>query len=542
MDVEAGLALPTPRPESRWSPRQLLVFRRVVIGAIVVLYLAALPMRLLPSGDSALYRLLGDSIAQGHGYSLWGQPSAFVPPAYPMLLAGAQRLGMPPVLLNLLTLSMTLAVVWLAYAILRYYLRPELALAATGLYALCFHMFESHVQTLSDSPFMLLSTAGLWLYVRWLREDKGWPELAGLALVACCWFRVAGFPLVAGAALGLALERTPGRTGRKWGNVVALAVGAIATAGFYYWYHKTTVTGVNMPSYGHLISRTVGQSPWSLLRQIALGGYNSLRELSRIWTGQPIRPLAALVLVGVPILAGMVRSIRARNRLIVCFSAVYYAGMVVATSSVRAPIARYYLPVAFLLILFWTDALDALVTHWAKSRPRLGKVAPYALVAMLAALTAVNLGKDVGLTYRIRHPDTLALYHGGDDVGITDMASFLAANLPEGRRFMSTDDAYELALYSGQVPLPAAKGLLRRDDAVALLREEITRNNVAVLIRFRKNNQSPWPRLFDQMNSQGLLREAHQNKRYVAYWVGSAASAPASAPAGVSLPASAAAR
>jgi hypothetical protein len=521
MEAQAGLTLATACPESRWSPRQLLVFRRVIIGAILVLYLAALPMRLLPSGDSALYRLLGDSIAQGHGYSLWGQPSAFVPPAYPLLLAGSERLGMPPVLLNLLTLSMTLAVVWLAYAILRYYLRPELALAATALYALCYHMFESHVQTLSDSPFMLLSTAGLWLYVRWLREDKGWPELAGLALVACCWVRVAGFPLVA-----------PGRRGRKWGNAVALAVGAMATAGFFYWYYKTTVTGVNVPSYGHLISRTVGQSPWSLARQIVLGGYNGLRELSRIWTGQRIRPLAALALVAVPILAGMARSVRAGNRLIVCLSAVYYAGMVVAISSVRAPIARYFLPVAFLLILFWTDALDALMTHWAKSRPRLGRVAPYALAAMLAALTAVNLGKDVDLTYRIRHPDTLALYHGGDDVGIADMASFLAANLPEGRRFMSTDDPYELALYSGRAPLPAAKGLLRRDDAVELLREEITRNNVAVLIRFRKNNQSPWPQLFEQMKSQSLLREAHQNHRYVAYWVGPPASAPASAPAG----------
>ena len=56
-------------PPSQVSPRQLRISRIVAVAVIVVVYLASISPYWLPGNDSALYRLLGRSLAAGRGYS-----------------------------------------------------------------------------------------------------------------------------------------------------------------------------------------------------------------------------------------------------------------------------------------------------------------------------------------------------------------------------------------------------------------------------------------------------------------------------------------
>src|SRR5947208_11776152 len=91
-----------------------------VAGGLVLLYLTSVSPHWFITSDSALYLMLGQSLAGGNGYTLSGQPHVHVPPGYPLLLAAMIRLGLGAMLwLNLAMIGMALVTLWLAYHLVK---------------------------------------------------------------------------------------------------------------------------------------------------------------------------------------------------------------------------------------------------------------------------------------------------------------------------------------------------------------------------------------------------------------------------------------
>ena len=91
MSIAASTPAPLRTPCLDDVAARLARTRRVITAVIVVWFALAVSPSWLPTPDSALYLMLGRSLAQGHGYALDGQPHAYVPPGYPLFLAALLR-------------------------------------------------------------------------------------------------------------------------------------------------------------------------------------------------------------------------------------------------------------------------------------------------------------------------------------------------------------------------------------------------------------------------------------------------------------------
>ncbi len=92
--------------------------RNYAVALIVAWFALAVSPAWLPTPDSALYLMLGRSIAQGHGYALDGHPHAYVPPGFPYMLAALERVGLGSMLcLNAAMALIGLASVWMSYLV-----------------------------------------------------------------------------------------------------------------------------------------------------------------------------------------------------------------------------------------------------------------------------------------------------------------------------------------------------------------------------------------------------------------------------------------
>ena len=95
---------------------RLVKVRRYAVAAIVAWFVLGVSSTWLPTPDSALYLMLGRSLAQGHGYALDGQPHAYVPPGYPLFLAALERAGLGSMFcFNLAMGAIGLLSVWMSY-------------------------------------------------------------------------------------------------------------------------------------------------------------------------------------------------------------------------------------------------------------------------------------------------------------------------------------------------------------------------------------------------------------------------------------------
>src|SRR5580698_10987842 len=93
--------------------------KRYAVAAIVIWFALAISPAWLPTPDSALYLMLGRSVAQGHGYALDGHPHAYVPPGFPYMLAALERAGLGSMLcLNVAMGLIGLLSVWVSYLLI----------------------------------------------------------------------------------------------------------------------------------------------------------------------------------------------------------------------------------------------------------------------------------------------------------------------------------------------------------------------------------------------------------------------------------------
>ena len=116
MSIAANAVSPLATGSLDAVAARLVKTRRYAVAAIVAWFVLGVSSTWLPTPDSALYLMLGRSLAQGHGYALDGQPHAYVPPGYPLFLAALERAGLGSMFcLNLAMGVIGLLSVWMSY-------------------------------------------------------------------------------------------------------------------------------------------------------------------------------------------------------------------------------------------------------------------------------------------------------------------------------------------------------------------------------------------------------------------------------------------
>jgi hypothetical protein len=536
----------TVRPESADTFAKV---RRVVTWAIVALYLASVSHHWYISSDSALYLLLGKSLANGDGYALWGRPHVNVPPAYPAILAAMMRIGLGDMWWLNLGMAVTgLAAMWFGYKLLQEQTSSGLAMLVAITVAVSTEMHQRSVQQLSDVPFMLLVMAGLWCYVRGMKDGSVCLEIGTVALIASCWVRVVGIPLALAAALGLAFEAPQTTRRRAWLNTGGAALGVSVTAVLFYLASRQVRGQLAPASYAHHFATLSQRSMASWLLQPLSNFWDTGSDLARLFTGQKCPPIAALAIFWMPTLLGMCLHLR-RRRYVGVFATAGYIGAVLL---LRELLSRYLLPVAPLLVMFCFDGVRELLEMISRLRCRatmrrsLGQVAGFqehkleaqarvwswrslacasglcaspkhSVVAVCALVfLAMNLPKDLRLIYQLHHPRFEEVCNDGWP-SMLEAARFLAEHAPVDERFVSSADGRQLS-YLSQLPfLELAKSLTRSTPSEATALTALAEEGVSILV-FGPGEAPPYYQVLeDAAQKNGAFHVVFENSRYRVY-------------------------
>ena len=153
--------------------------------------------------DSALYLALGESLARHDGYVFNGEPHTFVPPGFPLILAGtAITCGTNFSCYRTLMALMGLLSAGAAYLFIMRYCGPGCAFLAGGLFAVSYTLLHNSTLVLADVPFTLFTMIALNALVSAGNETNRLFEtiMAGLCVGALALIRINGLG-VAPAAL-----------------------------------------------------------------------------------------------------------------------------------------------------------------------------------------------------------------------------------------------------------------------------------------------------------------------------------------------------
>jgi hypothetical protein len=494
MSNAASAASPLFTPSLDDVAARLGTAQRYVCVGVVLWFALGVSSSWLPTPDSALYLMLGHSLAQGHGYALDGQPHAYVPPGYPLFLAALERAGLGSMLcLNLAMGVIGLLSVWMSYRLVSQLASRQVALLVAGLLGCNSLLHVMSALQLSDMPFTLLVLTGLCCFLRGLRGERWALEWGTLAILASCWVRVAGVALAVACAVGLLLQPRSTSGLRVGGNVAALLAGVAATLGIFYgqYQHSLQVEHSLPPaSYMAAVQALISEPIGSLLARALKNTYESAGEMPRFLMGIPGHPLAALAVCLVPALVGLGRRLARREFLIAPAVAGYAAGIVLNLPAG----ARYLLPVAPLLLLYYLEGLSVLL-DW---HPRVRRWAPQALLIFIVAFVGFNGIKGLFVWHKNQHQ----IAAKRDEMA--ESAAWLRSQARAGEHFLSFDAEWQLAYLSGvpylQLDRCPLVGMMPRDQYLRFLFDQGVRL-VAV------------PEKVSTMADDSLIRDAVRDRR-----------------------------
>lgn len=429
---------------SSWSSGEVK-WRRIAVVGILALYLFSVSAQWFIESDSALYLMLAKNLAGGEGYTLWNAPHAHVPPGYPLFLAGLMQLGLGDYFwLNLSNVLMIFAILGLSYRYVAEQTSSQFGLLVCAVVAFSHEMHTASLILLSDLPFMLMVWIGLYCYIRGLKQSGPWLEIGTLALIACCWVRVAGFPLAGAAAIGLALNERQVPRRRVWLNALVLLAGVGLTCLLFYKYHQRVTAAYTVQTYSGYVSEMVQRSDWEWLTAPIGNVLATGRGILRLLTGQQHNSLsrAAVALVWIPVVAGMALALRRRRTL----GPSCVAGYVLVLTLNHLLMARYLLPLFPLLVWYFYDG-----AQWIVERlPRCRRYAARTTWVLTVVLLAFNLPHAITYAFYARQPEAYRRYAQWE--GLQEAAQFLRQHGEPSDRFVSSSHPREISYLSGMWP------------------------------------------------------------------------------------------
>lgn len=385
-----------------------------VVLAIVAMYVLGISPHWWIGKDAGLYLNLARNLAEGRGYTLAGVPNVNVPPGFPFLLAGMMRIGAGSFLAINIVIALTgLATVLASYLLLRELVHPDWAMLMAIVVALSNEILPRSGEVLSDMPFALLLMAGFWLYYRGLRRgapDRRFWEIGSLLLVASCWFRVAGFPIAAGGAVGLVIAGWRSGPKRALLNLGLMIIGLGLTFGFFLHAFKAGATATSA-SYASMLEAHAGEpffQRWILGTMERFG--DASEKLSRLYVAQRLPMVLALLLTVAPVAAAMVRRLLRRDASGPLAVTIFVGGLCLISGLQT----RYLMPLAPLLVLYLVEGYEMILVRLAPLlRAAGGTLAPEkrakaiqsVSLALMGTLLAFNLplvGRNI---YEKHRPD-----------------------------------------------------------------------------------------------------------------------------------------
>jgi hypothetical protein len=216
----------------------------VLLLVFVHVALAHLVMQPAPhtGGDNAGYLTLARSILERGTYQDLYDPAApphtQYPPVFPLILAGADVIGLQPwlQLKYLIVLFSALAVAF-SYLWIRRRGRPELAFGVALLLALSPGVLDLTHWVLSDVPFWALTMIAIWAWDRFRPGDYKLLAVAVVMTTLAYLTRSAGLPLLVAAIAWLGWKR-------QW-RALACLVAVAAPFALWWWLRARTQGGVD---------------------------------------------------------------------------------------------------------------------------------------------------------------------------------------------------------------------------------------------------------------------------------------------------------
>lgn len=234
-----------PQPESPPPSRRLSV---LVVAAWLAVALWRSGDPILSAGDATVYAILGESLAQGHGYRdlhlIGHPPHRQYPFLYPLLLGGARLAGVPREGLAFMGILAGAVFIWTALRRFWKGFPPGMA-PAIVLLAGMGPQIQCAVQTLSDVPaaaIILLSLAAVARYAEAPRVLCREGAAAGAGLLAAAWMRDAALAAAVGSCSWLLC-------GRKGNWRKAFLLGGMVAAGWLGWTTRDAWRGGGLPGY-----------------------------------------------------------------------------------------------------------------------------------------------------------------------------------------------------------------------------------------------------------------------------------------------------
>ncbi len=400
-----------------WQPTRRQA--AIVIAAVALLYLIPVSNHWRVSNDSARYLSVGQSLAQGHGFT-WnhGESPGGISPGLPVVVAISYRLfGDAFWPLNLMQALLGIATIILTYRLVRLYECRRTALNVFLLTAFSITMYESSLDILTDLPGMAFVVAALWCLVRFTRA-KGWGCLAAgtVLLVVAVAMRTAMVVVVAPLAVGVIWEKSVRPRRMRIAGALAVVApfvlgGATVVAlmsaekipGDAAQYATALVTKFDVMHdlIGYFL-RPVLELPSTIFQLLSGQGLPHFADASTPWLW-PLVPVAWAV--GTAVLAamfwGLGRALR-RRRLIVALPALGYLFFLTVVWS--APAVRYLLPILPLAAWFLVDgAGEAGRRCFVRRRgERSVQIFVSVLVGLLVAMNVPKVAVDI---YKSHYPN-----------------------------------------------------------------------------------------------------------------------------------------
>jgi len=429
--------------------------------------------------DAALYLALGESLAEGQGYTFDGVPHTFVPPGYPALVAAvAGVFGR-----GFFEYRALMAVLGILTALVGYTLAVRLCgrdggLLVGGLFALNHVLLENSALTLADVPFALSVLVALHALLTAAGSTNRvlWSLGAGILCGACALIRVNGLGVPLAGAFFLWCSWPNVARGRRAGLIAIFLVTAYAPALVWEWWKASFPVAFSEAGYGHMVFNRALDYQVRLMAS-ALWGY--VAESSYAITGVALKTGVLEFLAPLLVLWGGVVAWRGGERLLVPLAVIQFGGLLLSPAGSRYLIML--IPALYIFLALGTLAATRRV-GWAD---RSGRV----LIGCFTVLALLNVGHNVKTVYLAR----TALEANGPEsersLPFFSAAGHLAAEAPNA--VVLATHPRIIHYLSGRKAVPLVRSGVPDHEAFvqdsALIEELISRTNPGFLFADRKN-------------------------------------------------------
>jgi hypothetical protein len=348
--------------------------------------------------DGALYLALGESLARGKGYLFNGEPHTFVPPGYPLLVAGAARLfGDGFGVCRAFAALMGFLAAGAAYVFLRKGWGRDTALALGGLFAVNHVLLHNATMTLADVPFAFFTFVALTaLLFAANRPDQLFPvTAAGLLTGALPLIRVNGLGVPVAAAFFLYSSSRGTSPIRRVRLLALFLVPAFAPAVLWQVRKASFPLSATEGSYAAMI---LGRDPWYQISLMLTALWEYASETTYALSGLVVK--TGFLEIALPFIAlvGAVSAWRAGDRLLVPLAGIQFIGLLLSPAGSRYLI--FLLPALYLFL-----ALGIIRTaEWVSTRFQRNYDPARVLIICLCVLALCNLGHNLKTIYAARTP------------------------------------------------------------------------------------------------------------------------------------------